>query len=100
MAQGCYNDNVGRVVPNQIIAPNTANPYPWLSVWDCTQAATSLGYNTAALQYGGVCFGAVNPPFASLGRATACSLGANPLGGTYTNQARKGSQFVSVPSTY
>lgn len=48
--QGCFNDNTSRLVPNNIIAPNTGLPYQWTSEWDCLQAAAALGYDTAALQ--------------------------------------------------
>lgn len=49
-----------------------------------------MGFDTVGLQYGGECFGGLNPPFKALGVATACTgpltTGTSPLGGAYANQ--------------
>lgn len=81
--QGCWTDNItNRLVPNQVTPPSGSAPFRWTSLWACQQAAIALGYDTVAVQNGGVCFGGVNSSYNTLGRATSCAA----LGGANSSQ--------------
>ena len=48
--QGCWLDNSTRLIPTQIFPPSGVSPFRWASVWECTQAASALGFDTVGLQ--------------------------------------------------